>query len=85
MVDLQAQLKPRGGENKGPHITAAVRALDDSLRRMEGHQHKKRSMLLRLHLADGLPATSAGPDDQSGGAAAQQAQSGRRAVPESAG
>lgn len=41
--------------NKGPHITDAVRALDDILKRMEGHQHKKRSMLRRLRLADGFP------------------------------
>jgi pyruvate kinase len=37
--------------NKGPHITGAVEALDDILRRMEGHQSKKRSMLRELNLA----------------------------------
>jgi pyruvate kinase len=42
--------------NKGPHIVAAVRALDDILRRMQGHQHKKRSMLRRLTLADRFSA-----------------------------
>ena len=35
--------------NKGPHVVGAVRALDDILSRMEAHQHKKRSMLRRLH------------------------------------
>jgi pyruvate kinase len=38
--------------NKGPHILEAVRVLDNILRRMEGHQSKKRPMLRRLHLAD---------------------------------
>jgi pyruvate kinase len=37
--------------NKGPHITRAVRVLDDILRRMQGHRAKKRSMLRRLELA----------------------------------
>jgi pyruvate kinase len=41
--------------NKGPHIADAVHALDDILKRMEGHQHKKRSMLRKLRLADGFP------------------------------
>jgi pyruvate kinase len=44
--------------NKGPHVVAAVRALDDILRRMEGHQHKKRPMLRRLKLADRFPAAA---------------------------
>jgi pyruvate kinase len=35
--------------NKGPHILEAIHALDDILLRMEAHQHKKRSMLRRLH------------------------------------
>ena len=35
--------------NKGPHILEAIEALDDILKRMEAHQHKKRSMLRRLH------------------------------------
>jgi pyruvate kinase len=34
--------------NKGPHIGEAVRALDDILRRMEAHQHKKVPLLRRL-------------------------------------
>jgi pyruvate kinase len=38
--------------NKGPHIRQAVRVLDDILRRMQGHQSKKRSMLRPLKLAD---------------------------------
>ena len=37
--------------NKGPHIIAAVRFLDDILRRMAGHQSKKSSMLRPLKLA----------------------------------
>jgi pyruvate kinase len=37
--------------NKGPYVVSAVRALDDILRRMHGHQAKKRSMLRELHLA----------------------------------
>lgn len=37
--------------NKGPHITEAVGALDDILRRMEGHQRKKAAMLRPLGLA----------------------------------
>jgi len=31
--------------NKGPHLVDAVRALDDILRRMEAHQHKKSARL----------------------------------------
>ncbi|WP_341892566.1 pyruvate kinase [Variovorax sp. YR752] len=34
--------------NKGPHILAAVRTLDDVLRRMQGHQAKKRPLLRAL-------------------------------------
>lgn len=37
--------------NKGPHVTAAVRVLDDILQRMAAHQVKKRSMLRPLGLA----------------------------------
>jgi pyruvate kinase len=36
--------------NKGPYIVEAVQALDDILRRMHGHQAKKRSMLRELRL-----------------------------------
>lgn len=36
--------------NKGPYIVQAVRVLDDILRRMHGHQAKKRSMLRELRL-----------------------------------
>jgi pyruvate kinase len=38
--------------NKGPYIVAAVRILDDILRRMRTHHEKKRSMLRKLHVAD---------------------------------
>ena len=34
--------------NKGPHVLEAVRVLDDILRRMQGHQAKKRPMLRAL-------------------------------------
>jgi pyruvate kinase len=34
--------------NKGPHVRAAIAVLDDILRRMAGHQHKKRSLLRQL-------------------------------------
>jgi pyruvate kinase len=34
--------------NKGPHIADAIRALDSILRRMQAHQHKKRSLLRQL-------------------------------------
>jgi pyruvate kinase len=37
--------------NKGPYILDAIRALDDILTRMEGHQRKKRAMLRRLDVA----------------------------------
>ncbi|MGE0191409.1 MAG: pyruvate kinase [Planctomycetota bacterium] len=40
--------------NKGPHVVEAVRVLGDILRRMKDHQVKKRPLLRRLHLADGL-------------------------------
>ena len=36
--------------NKGPYILQAVNVLDDILRRMHGHQSKKRSMLRELRL-----------------------------------
>ena len=38
--------------NKGPHILAAIRMLDDILRRMQGHQYKKTARLGRLRFAD---------------------------------
>jgi pyruvate kinase len=37
--------------NKGPHIVAAVSALDDILRRMQDHQSKKSARLRPLHLS----------------------------------
>src|SRR5262249_22471168 len=36
--------------NKGPHIVAEVSALDNILRRMQGHQSKKSPRLRKLHL-----------------------------------
>ena len=35
--------------NKGPHISEAMRTLNDILRRMQAHQTKKRSLLRALH------------------------------------
>ena len=35
--------------NKGDHIDESVRTLDDILRRMTGHQHKKAALMRRLH------------------------------------
>lgn len=37
--------------NKGPHVVEAVQTLDDILRRMQGHQSKKQSMLRKLQIA----------------------------------
>jgi pyruvate kinase len=42
--------------NKGPYIVAAVRILDDILRRMQFHHEKKRSMLRKLHVASAFHA-----------------------------
>ena len=38
--------------NKGPFIVKAVQALDDILKRMEGHQQKSRSRSRKLRLAE---------------------------------
>lgn len=46
--------------NKGAHVIEAVEMLDNILQRMQGHHHKKRSMLRKLHLASKFHATSAG-------------------------
>jgi pyruvate kinase len=45
--------------NKGPYIVQAVKALDDILRRMHGHQDKKRSMLPELQLVSSFRRTRA--------------------------
>ena len=37
--------------NKGTHILETVQTLDDILKRMQGHQSKKRSMMRELYLA----------------------------------
>ncbi|MBK7052520.1 MAG: pyruvate kinase [Rhodoferax sp.] len=47
--------------NKGPYITDAIRALDDILRRMAGHQAKKRPLLRALRAWSGAGAASATP------------------------
>ena len=38
--------------NKGPHVVEATGALDDILKRMQGHQYKKTAMLRKLRLAE---------------------------------
>jgi hypothetical protein len=47
--------------NKGPYITQAVRTLDDILRRVAGHQAKKRPLLGALKAWSGTdtPASDA--------------------------
>ncbi|MBK7765001.1 MAG: pyruvate kinase [Sulfuritalea sp.] len=45
--------------NKGPHITEAMRTLDDILRRMQAHQTKKRPLLRALR-AWAMPGASPG-------------------------
>jgi pyruvate kinase len=42
--------------NKGPHVVEAVRMLDDILRRMQEHQHKKRPLLRALRAWQRPPA-----------------------------
>ena len=44
--------------NKGEHVIEAVEMLDDILQRMQGHHHKKRSMLRKLQLGSGFPLAS---------------------------
>jgi pyruvate kinase len=44
--------------NKGPYVVEAVRALDDILRRMQGHQAKKRSILRSLKIAGEFKAAA---------------------------
>jgi pyruvate kinase len=46
--------------NKGPYIVETVRALDDILRRMQGHQVKKTPVLRPLGLARSFAAPSRG-------------------------
>jgi pyruvate kinase len=43
--------------NKGPYVMQAVHLLDDILRRMRGHQTKKRAMLRELQLVAGFRRT----------------------------
>jgi pyruvate kinase len=45
--------------NKGPHITEAMRTLDDILRRMQAHQAKKRPLLRALRAWGRAPAAKA--------------------------
>ncbi|MGI9247703.1 MAG: pyruvate kinase [Woeseiaceae bacterium] len=39
--------------NKGPHILAAIRMLDNILRRMQKHQFKKTARMRKLNMSDG--------------------------------
>jgi len=48
--------------NKGPHITAAIRALDDILRRMQDHQEKKRARLRPLTVSGNLAWRTRAPE-----------------------
>jgi len=43
--------------NKGPHITQAVRTLDNILQRFQGHHAKKRSLLRKLKMAADFSAS----------------------------
>ncbi len=38
--------------NKGPHILAAIKMLDNILRRMQDHQHKKTPKLGKLKITE---------------------------------
>jgi hypothetical protein len=51
--------------NKGPYVLDAVRFLDDVLRRMQDHHHKKSSMLRRLSVC-GLAGTALREGSRSG-------------------
>jgi pyruvate kinase len=46
--------------NKGPHITEAMRTLDDILRRMQAHQSKKRPLLRALNAWGGAKKSARG-------------------------
>jgi len=48
--------------NKGPWVVRAVRVLADILRRMEGHQNKKRPMLRALSIARAFGVPRAASD-----------------------
>ena len=48
--------------NKGPHVVAAVHTLNNILRRMQGHQLKKQSMLRELSLAGAYTPVACGPE-----------------------
>ena len=49
--------------NKGLHVVAAVRALDNILRRMQGHQAKKSARLRHLNVAERFFRSSRSSDD----------------------
>ena len=46
--------------NKGPHILAAIRMLDDILRRMQAHQYKKTATLRKLRFGQEQAASISG-------------------------
>jgi pyruvate kinase len=39
--------------DKGPHVAEAISALDGILERMDGVQHKSRTLMRRIHSWDG--------------------------------
>jgi pyruvate kinase len=51
--------------NKGPYVVEAVQVLDDILRRMQGHQTKKFSLMRRLNLAQKFCGVRSEPDQAS--------------------
>jgi pyruvate kinase len=54
--------------NKGPFINEAIRTLDDILRRMAGHQNKKRPLLRALRAWNGGAALAPGDSAKRPGA-----------------
>lgn len=47
--------------NKGPYIVATIRTLDDILRRMQGHRHKRVALLRQLHAWSASPTSKERP------------------------
>jgi pyruvate kinase len=58
--------------NKGPFVVQAVKVLDDILRRMHGHQAKKRSMLRELRLVSSFRRARTGRSKRTAGAASKR-------------
>lgn len=68
LLEALAQTSPSRAEcvmlNMGLNVVAAVRVLDDFLRRVQAHHANKRSMLRKLHLAHMLLAEPDAGTDQ---------------------